>query len=84
MYYPKSILISEAIDLLSGGGEELYEDIIENALITLSMERKIYIEDIDGETAVYSSWNHYVENESAYMLARSRFLKYMKDPPRGG
>ena len=70
MYYPKSILISEAIDLLSGGGEELYEDIIENALITLSMERKIYIEDIDGETAVYSSWNHYVENESAYMLGQ--------------
>ena len=70
MYYPKDILINEAESLLEGKGDELFRDNIENALISLSMERKIFIEEIDNETAVYSSWNHYVENESAYMLGQ--------------
>lgn len=72
MYLPKDMLIRKVSGfLIPEGGESFensYEDVIEQQLMALQVERKIILKEIEGTLAVYGSTQYHVELDTARLL----------------
>lgn len=81
MYFPRELLLREVAALIETDAEdEEYRDLFDNLLSELSIGKKIKMRLLEDENdyAVYSSYNDYVETDSADILSR---LMYMESIP---
>ena len=72
MYLPKDMLIRKVSGFLVPEGGDIfeggYEEVIEQQLMALQLERKIILKEIDGTLAVYGSAQYHTELNTARML----------------
>lgn len=72
MYLPKDMLIRKVSGFLVPEGGDMfeggYEEVIEQQLMALQLERKIILKEIDGTLAVYGSAQYHTELNTARML----------------
>ncbi len=72
MYLPKDMLIRKVSGFLVPEGGDVfeggYEEVIEQQLMALQLERKIILKEIDGTLAVYGSTQYHTELNTARML----------------
>lgn len=71
-YLPKELLVRKAISLLmpegSNFGAYSYESIIENQLMSLQLNRKIILKELEGILAIYGSAQYHTELDTARLL----------------
>ncbi|MBQ8147405.1 MAG: ATP-dependent RecD-like DNA helicase [Lachnospiraceae bacterium] len=72
MFLPKAMLVRKVASFLVPEGGDVfeysYEEVIEQQLMELQLERKIILKEIEGVTAVYGGMQYHKELDTARML----------------
>lgn len=71
-YLPKELLIQKAMTLLipegSNSSGDSYGPVIENQLISLQLDRKIILKELEGSPVIYGSTQYHTELNTARLL----------------